>query len=124
MVFGTKLQTASCRDITISHDAVTLDMVDNYKYLGTVLDPQLSPSSHVQYLKSKTYSKIKLLGTLRNITDMDTWLTMYKTLVLPIYDYCDFLLLNISNQDAQALQKLQNCAFRNILRVDTNSTNT
>ena len=43
---------------------------------------------------------------------------MYKTLVLPIYYYCDFLLLKISNQDAESLQKLQNCAFKNMLKVD------
>ena len=83
-----------------------------------VLDPQLTFTAHNNYLKSKTYSKIKLLGKLRNIVDLNTSLMMHKTLVLPIYDYCDFLLIRITNQDAEFLQKLQNCAFRSILRVD------
>ena len=42
---------------------------------------------------------------------------MYKVLILPIYDYCDYIHWIISDQDAEILQKLQNCAFRNILQV-------
>ena len=59
-----------------------------------------------------------MLGKLRNIVDLNTSLIMYKTLVIPIYDYRDFLLMRITNQDAESLQKLQNCAFRGVLRVD------
>ena len=43
---------------------------------------------------------------------------MYKTLILLIYDDCDFIYWEISNQDAEILQKLQNCAFQSILQVD------
>ena len=36
----------------------------------------------------------------------------------PRFNFCDFLLVKITEQDAECLQKLQNCALRTILRVD------
>ncbi len=45
-------------------------------------------------------------------------LTIYKIIILPVFDYCDFLIFRISQQDSESLQKLQNCTFRTILRVE------
>ena len=76
-------------------------------------------TEHVKYLRLKTYAKIILLGRLHHILDQGTALTLYKTLILPIYDYCDYeIYYSISSNDMEVLQNLQNCAFRTILRVE------
>ncbi len=118
MIFGTQHKIDSIGDINIMHGTHRLEKVNKYKYLGLVLDPKLTFHEHVAYIKSKTYAKIKLLGRLQNIIVHDTALTIYKTLILPNFDYCDYLMVNISKQDAESLQKLQNCAFRSILHVN------
>ena len=64
--------------------------------------------SHVKYLKSKLYAKIKLLGRVRTLLNRSTAMTIYKTLILPVLDYCDHVYFGISSQDREALQKLQN----------------
>ena len=39
-------------------------------------------------------------------------------IVLPVIDYCDFVYIGTSAQNRETLQKLQNCAFRSIIRTD------
>ena len=118
MIFGIQHQIQNIGDIDIIASGVKLEKVSKFKYLGIVLDPTLTFSEHVKNMKGKCHSKIKLLGRIRNIIDQQTALTIYETLILPVFDYCDYLLLNISNHDSEQLQKLQNCAFRTILRVE------
>ena len=64
MIFGTQHQIESIGDIEISHENHMLGKVRRYKYLGMVLDPKQTFGEHVLYVKSKTYARIKLLGTL------------------------------------------------------------
>ena len=67
---------------------MVVDQVDTFKYLGVKLDPKLSFSHHVNYIKSKTISKIKILKRVRSLIDRDTSITLYKSLILPHFDYC------------------------------------
>ena len=39
---------------------------------------------------------------------------LYKSLVLPIFEYCDFIFDCLNQQDATLLECLQNASFRNI----------
>ena len=43
---------------------------------------------------------------------------LYKTLILPYYDYCDVVYHCLSQKDSYTLQKLQNCSLRQILKCD------
>ncbi len=43
---------------------------------------------------------------------------LYKTLILPIFDYCDFVWDCVRQQDSQTLQKLQNMVLKNVLQVE------
>ncbi len=49
---------------------------------------------------------------------LTTAMTIYKTIILLVFDYCHFQLVNNNNYDAELLQKLLNCAFRTILHVE------
>ena len=95
-----------------------MEQVGKFKYLGIWLNSSLTFSDHVSYLKSKLYAKIKLLGRVQMLLDRKTALTIYKTLILPVLDYCDYIYYGISANDKDTLQKLQNCAFISILNAD------
>ena len=56
-----------------------------------MLDCRLTFEEHANYMKSKTIGKIKLLGRIRHILDRETAIMLYKTLIILIYDYCDYL---------------------------------
>ena len=95
-----------------------LEWVDRFKYLGIVLDEQLTFRYHMEYLKSKTLSKISLLGRARYFVDHDTSIMLYKTLILPYFDYCDVVYHCLSQKDIYTLQKLLNCSMRQILKCE------
>ena len=77
----------------------TLECVKQVKYLGVILVPHLTFHAHCDYIKLKTLGKIGALGRIRSIVDHKTSLMLYKTLVLPLFDYCDLVYNCLSRKD-------------------------
>ena len=50
----------------------TLERVETFKYLGAMLDPQLTFKAHCEYVKSKTLGKVRALGRIRNFVGHET----------------------------------------------------
>ncbi len=117
MIFGT---TQMCRKITIQSVKFNneyINRADTIKYLGMKLDPSLTFKEHVNYVKGKTLGKIKLLGKVCSYIRPATALMLYKSLILPIFDYGDIIYDCISAADSRTLQVLQNMAYKFILGV-------
>ena len=121
LIFGTQPKCNMFKDLELKVNNETIVQSNSVKYLGIKLDSQLTYGSHVEYVRSKTVGKIKLLGRIAPIIKRHTALYLYKSLILPIFDYCSFIIDGMSQQSCQTLQKLQNLACQNILRVDTKS---
>ena len=117
MVFGTRHTCSKIHFEQIAFEGNTIARATKVKYLGIQLDPLLNFADHVEYIKRKTISKVKLLGSLNQILSKDTLLMLYKTLILPIIDYGDIIFDGINQKDAVVLQKVQNMAFKSILQV-------
>ena len=62
MVFGIAIQSQRIGPIAVKHGEYNLKVMDSFHYLDIALDSRLTFSEHVTYIKSRTYSKIKLLG--------------------------------------------------------------
>ena len=105
MLFGTDAQVNNLGDINVSIAGNTLDCVYQYKYLGVILDPKLSFCDHIKYIKKKTFPIVKLLGRIRRVLDIDTATIIDKTLILPIFEYSDYVFGNLKQQDSEMLQK-------------------
>ena len=118
MFFGTRPQLAKLSEVKVYAGQSELERVDRFKYLGVMLDSALTFSHHVEYLKSKTLSKIGLLGKAGYFVDHNTSIMLYKTLILPYFDYCDYVYHCLNQKDCYTLQKLQNCSLRQILKCD------
>ena len=119
MIFGTNNQLQIMKDVTLKVGSTEILKVDNYKYLGMKLDARLTFSDHISYIKGKTLSKIKLLGRLNHTLDSDLLLMLYEVLILPIIDYGDIVYHKLTQNDAIALQRLQNVACCAILKADS-----
>ena len=117
MLFGTKPRLSKYDLTSLTHENTEITRVDTIKYLGMKLDPNLSLDHHVEYIKSKTFGKVKLLGRLNDFLLPDTMLMLYKTLILPIMDYGDIVYDGMTQKNALALQRVQNMAFKNILKA-------
>ena len=82
------------------------------KYLGIHLDKNLKWNEHVDKLCSKVNRSISGLKQARDYVPSDVLNTIYKSLIQPVFDYCDVVWGNLDQGLATKLQKLQNRAAR------------
>ncbi len=122
MLFGTHHTLSRIGDIQVKIGDTTIARVDKAKYLGVILDPTLTFNRHVDYLISKMIGRLKMLSRTRPIVTTETSLMLYKTLYVPILDYCDIVYDVLSQCDTCRLQKMQNSALRIIGKADRHAS--
>ena len=118
MTFGSKYTVHRVGEINLEVNGTNIELVDEFKYLGIMLDRTLSFSSHVTYLKNKLIGRLKMLGKLRPRVGEEVSLQLYKTLILLVLDYGDVVYDCLSAKDCRRLQTIQNCALRIVKRAD------
>lgn len=108
------IDTYNHNGIIINSDKI--EQVKEFKYLGVILDENLTFASHANYICKKISKKINFLCRIGN--DLSSWtrLLIYKTIVLPHFNYCSSILYMFSQGDLDTLQKKQNQALRYILK--------
>ena len=89
-----------------------IEEVDKYKYLGVLLDNRLSGDAQYAKTMQTLGWKIKTFGKIRKFLDTNAALTVYKSTILPIIDYCDQFQLLWNAEKLSKLQKLQNWGLR------------
>lgn len=114
MVIGHSASATAINSILM--DGEELEMVNQFKYLGVMIDHKLKFEDNVDYVCKKVAKKVGVLSRLsRNLT-IGARITIYKSIIAPHFDYCSSLLF-LSNESAfDRLQKLQNRAMRAVLR--------
>ena len=115
MLFGKKrkLDTIGQFDITIGGEKI--ERVEYFKYLGIYLDQYMNFEKHIDWLYSKASMKIGAISKIRRNLDQGTALMLYKSMVLPHFDYCDVVYCCSTKANLNRLQMLQNNACRTIL---------
>ena len=93
MLFGSrhKLKRTKCDKLLIN-DA-KLEFVSQYKYLGVMLDSNLAFTKHLNNVIRIVSHKINLLAKVRRYLDNRASLEIYKTMILPYFDYGDILFM-------------------------------
>ena len=85
-----------------------LEIVPSYRYLSFNLDSTLSFSNHIRTVSSMVAHKANLLAKIRKFLTDEVALKIYKSMILPYFDYGD-VIYNQGNQDGlDKLQRLQN----------------
>ena len=88
MLIGTHQKLAVAENLVIDINSTRLEIVNDFKYLGVLLDPTLSWKDHVEYIDNKVSSRLGMLRRARKVLPKATCLMLYNTLVLPLFDYC------------------------------------
>ena len=91
--------------------------VRSSKSLGVYIDERLAWTEQIDKASKKISSAIGGLKQVRPFVDKETAIIIYKSLIQPIFDYCDIVWDNLPLTQAIRLQKLQNRAARVINQV-------
>lgn len=93
----------------------TLEVVKEYKYLGFMIDENLSYQAHVDMIRKKIAHKLYLLKKVRWVVGLQEALLIYKSSILPIADQGSTFYGSCEIGRLKNLQSLQNKALRTIL---------
>ena len=126
MTFASRSKVKKCRDVDIRIGNEKLKLDPCFKYLGINLDSPLNFSKHVASVIQQISHKMTLLAKLKKYLLDDTALLIYKTMILPYFDYADVIFCMSNQKDLGKLQTLQNKCIRICMgkerRFDTNRT--
>ena len=125
MLFGTRYKVRKARDTIIEIENKPLQIVPSYKYLGFTLDTTLSFNHHVNTVSSMVSYKANLLAKIRKFLTEPVAIKVYKSMILPYFDYGDVIYNSASQEGLDKLQRLQNrclkiCKCLNV-RFNTNA---
>lgn len=115
MFLGTANLANLCMDEFVNQVKIENDFinfVDEFKYLGIILDNKLTFKNHCDFIVKKISKK---LGYLQRIScHLSPWskLLVYKTIVQPHFEFRSLLFYQVFMKDINRLQKLQNRAMR------------
>ena len=87
-----------------------LEMVNNFKYLGVLLDRTLSWKDHVEYIGNKISSRLGMLRQGHKVLPKATCVMLYNTIVLLLFDYCSSVWDSCGSGSKVYLDKLNRCA--------------
>ena len=85
-----------------------LEKVTEYKYLGSIIDSNLNFRNHRDMVIKRINFKLTFFRKIRQYINQDTGLSIYRSMILPIIEYADFVYDNGIKYTNKNLQILQN----------------
>ena len=119
MVFGTKNILKTARHYNIFSNDTEILYVNKFTYLGIKLDNKLDFESHAKECLRLVSHKLYILSKIRNVLNQEQALALYKSKILPYFDYGDIFYNKTYIRTTDKLQKLQNRAIRLCLGRDS-----
>jgi len=101
-----------------------LSETDTHKHLGLLYYHSLFWHTHIIHLHQKVMTKLNRLRSFFNLVPRHALLMIYKTNILPVFDYGSIIYDNCSDYDNPMLDKTQLSAAKIILGcLKTTSSN-
>ena len=100
-LFGMRsnIKKSKMLDIQLSLNANILERVCSYKYLGLILDEHLNYNKHVKEMSKLISHKLYLLSKIRRYITQKACITIFKTMVLSVIEYCDIIYTGTSQSN-------------------------
>ena len=118
MYFGTQPALKKVNPVTkVFMGNEELEIVTSFKYLGIILDRELKYDLYITEMKRKVGYRIIQLGRIRKYMNIKQSLEIYKSKILPYFDYGDILYEGTAHQLTKKLQSLQNRALKICLKL-------
>ena len=108
MSFGSAKMLKKLPVTKIEVNAVPLQNVSCYKYLGVTLDGQLNYSNHVGKTISNVALKLRQFRRMRPFLTPKAATMVYKNMLLPMIEYGDVFVSGTTSENKRKLQVLQN----------------
>ena len=97
-------------------DEDPLEQVEHFKYLGVVINENLTWSDHIDSIQTKVAKRLGILKRIRHLIPRKSREIVFNTLILPILDYGDIVWGDrFNNTLMDHLQVLQNRGAKLIL---------
>ena len=97
MLIGTHQRLNAVESFSVAADNTSLDRVDTFKYLGVTMEETFSWKEHVSLLGKKV-SRLALPHRVRKVLPKSSCITLYKTIVLPLFDYLGKIVARVVNR--------------------------
>ena len=94
-----------------------LTNVTVFNYLGVLIDESCNFSPLCDRVNNSVKNKLRHMRRTKKVMEEETSLTLYKQMVLPVLDYCDFVLEGAPEGLVDDLQTLQNHCLRTSLGI-------
>ena len=121
MVFGSRYNIKNTtKDLDISINNEILQSVPTYKYLGISLDQTLSYNYHLKNVVNSISHKLYVFSKIRRFFNIKSATTVYKTMILPYFDYGDAILMFSNGKLLRKLDRLHFRGLRIITKADNN----
>ena len=117
MVFSSKCKNSNKCNIQIKIKDINIERVTYTKFLGVLLDENLSWCEHIRSIENKISRNIGILYKCNKILDSVHLLYLYNSLVLPYLNYCAVIWGNNKKCRLTTLTCLQKKAIRCIAKV-------
>ena len=118
MIFGTRAKLKKAKDIVLSVGGQTLHQVPSFRYLGVTLDSVLSYSNHISTVLNSVSHKAYILSKIRRFITTYSAVKIYKSMLLPYFDYADIVFDKANQNNLDKLQRMQNRCLKICLRSD------
>ena len=105
IIFSIKTKVKDTPDVTIGANVV--ERVKSIKFLGVIIDENVSWTEHIYYIKNKISKGIGILCKARKILKPSTLLAMYYSFIYPYLNYCIELWGSSSSKLFNSVFKLQ-----------------
>ena len=116
MIFTAKKIHPHTANINLLLNGDRLEVVNYYKYLGVILDNNLTFERHIKSIHKTVSFRTYQLSCLKIFLTIKMALNIYKTTILPHFDYADIIYMNALIGHIAPLQIDQNRCLKICLR--------
>ena len=105
-------------DVTVVVDNASLECTDTFKYLIVTINKTMTWGDHVEATSTTINQRLGLPKRISYLLPLETRITLYNSLVRPLFDYSETILGDKGNAALMnELQLLQNKAAKIILSL-------
>ena len=98
----------------IQIDETDLANVENFEYLGIHIDNKLKMNLQVDKIFKKVSIKLHTFSIMRRFLTKETALLLYKVMILPHFDYVDFIADSATVESTEKIERLHKRAIRKV----------
>ena len=122
MVFGNGFTACNTEVDNISLCGSVIETVQTYEYLGVMIDANVTFKDHLSKIVRNVNNKLYLLSILRKQITVQCAVLLYKSMILPYFEYGDVFLSACTVTDLSKLQILQNRGLRIVFKRNSYSS--